>query len=228
MLSMIKQNVTKGYAVLAALYSFSLVASNLMAGKLASFNGAVLPAAVVVYPVVYILSDLMTEVYGMRLSMLAIKLNAVCCALLAVLMTVTVSLPFPDFWEGQEAYAAVFSTAPRIVAASLIAYYLGDWLNSAVLSVMKSHMPQGGFPLRAVMSTAVGQIADTGVFIGIAFAGQMPVQALAGMMAAQYMFKVGYEIACIPVTARIVRRWKIWDGVNQFDKGDLITLYKPI
>jgi uncharacterized integral membrane protein (TIGR00697 family) len=177
---------------------------------------------------VYMLSDLMTEVYGIRLSMLAIKLNAVCCALLAALMTIALYLPFPTFWHGQEAYTVVYSTTPRIVTASLIAYYLGDWLNSAVLSIMKVYMPQGGFPLRAIMSTVVGQLVDTGLFIGIAFVGQIPGQALINMMLAQYAFKVGYEIVCVPVTTRVVRRWKAWDGFDQYDVGEFKSLYKPI
>lgn len=223
-----ESRITKGYAILAVLYAFMLVTSNIIAGKIFAVGGILLPAAVIIYPCVYIISDLMTEVYGFRLSLLSIRLNTLCSLLFVGVVAVVLRLPYPDFWTNQGAFVGVFRTTPRIVLASLAGYYLGDWLNSATLSIMKVRVRRGGFPLRAILSTMLGQVADTGLFIFIAFFGTMPTGVLLQMMLAQYMVKVGYEAVCTPLTAYIVARWKEWDGVDQYDVGNARSLYRIV
>lgn len=215
-----RNKVTKGYMILAVAYMFILMVSNLMAGKLLLLGGPggiVLDCATIIFPLVYIMSDLMTEVYGIELSMLSIRINVICSVVMAGLLLLLVYLPYPSFWQGQEAYAKVFTTTPRIIVASLCAYYFGDWSNSAILSVLKIKAPKKGFAYRAILSTVVGQCVDTGIFVTLAFIGTMPGKILIQMMLAQYIFKVSYETICVPITTRVVVRWKKWDMTDHLD-----------
>lgn len=213
-----KDKITKGYLVLAVAYIFLLLVSNIMAGKLSLFAGMVFPSAVIIFPLVYVISDLMTEVYGIELSMFLIRVNTICSALMAVLLLILVALPYPDFWKHQEAYATVFFTTPRIILASLCGYYFGDWLNSTILSVLKAKANKLGFAFRSIVSTTVGQVVDTSLFIVIAFTGVVPSEILLQMVIVQYLFKVSYGILCVPFTSKIVKLWKKWDGTDVTDK----------
>ena len=155
--------ITPMFLVLSITYTVTLILSNIIACKLITVGGYILPAAVIVYPIVYIISDIMTEVYGMRLSMLTIKMNASMNVLMVVVFVIATMLPFPDFWKGQVSFETVFGTTFRIVCASLVGYYIGDWANSMTISMLKRWTNGKCFPFRAIMSTLVGQIFDTGL-----------------------------------------------------------------
>ena len=221
-----KKGFTKGYVILCVLYAFLLTLSNVMTGKVISVCGITLTAGILVFPAVYIISDLMTEVYGIRLSMLSIRLNTLCALIFAIMSLVLVALPYPVFWQGQEAYKTVFLTTPRIIVASLIGYYFGDWLNSSIISWLKVKQGGKGFAARAIWSTVFGELADTGLFFMLAFIGTMPLRVLVGIIVAQYCAKVGYEAICVPITARIVKFWKAWDAMDIYDTGE-IGQYNP-
>jgi uncharacterized integral membrane protein (TIGR00697 family) len=217
------------YTCLAITYAVALVLSNLIASKLITVFGFVLPAAVIIYPLVYIISDIMTEVYGMRMSMLSIKMNAFMNIMMVIVFYVTLQLPWPSFWGGQEAMVSVFGSTPRIVLASLLGYYFGDWANSMVISFMKVKMKGKMFAVRAIGSTLVGQAVDTGLFILIAFAGIVPTNVLIQMIIAQYIVKCGYEAICVPLTTAIVGWWKKKEEIDVFDEEEkFATLYKPV
>ena len=223
---MYNERASRGFLILSVIYVFMLTLANIMAGKIIIVHGVLLPAAIIVFPIVYIISDLMTEVYGMKLSMLSIRLNVLCCFILAVMSQALIMLPYPDFWQGQAAYTAVFKSTPRIIAASLIGYYFGDWLNSAVISYMKVKQQGKGFAIRAILSTMAGQVMDTGLFIVIAFYGTMPLPMLLGMVIAQYCAKVGYEILCVPITTKVVKFWKAHFKADFYDSGE-VGVYNP-
>jgi len=218
--------ITPMFLVLCIVYTTTLILSNIIACKLIQVAGYILPAAVIVYPIVYIISDIMTEVYGMRLSMLAIKMNTAMNFLMVVVFAVASVLPFPAFWANQPAFDAIFGTTFRIVCASLIGYYVGDWANSMTISVMKQWTKGKWFPFRAIASTLVGQVFDIGLFITIAFAWIVPWDVLTGMIVAQYVVKVGYEAVCVPLTTVVVRWWKAHESFEVWDEMDLET-YKP-
>lgn len=208
---------TTMFVVLAVFYAALLLLSNVVAGRLITLWGIILPGAVVIYPLVYIFSDIMTEVYGIRLSLLSIKLNVAVNVLMVGVFYLVLVIPAPGFFKATPAYYAVLHQTGRVVFASLVAYFLGDYINSSTLSIMKRVTHKRFFGLRAVASTALGQIADTGLFIFIVFYGVVPVNVLFGMMLAQYVFKVGYEAISLPITYKVVAWWKRKEGLDVVD-----------
>jgi uncharacterized integral membrane protein (TIGR00697 family) len=136
---------------------------------------------------------------------------------MAAVFMLVVILPHPDFWQSQNAYQVVLGMTPRIVAASLIGYFLGEFVNSAVLSKMKLLTKGKWLFTRTIGSTIVGEGIDTVIFITIAFAGTVALPALLSMMAAQYVFKVVFEVAATPLTYLAVGWVKKKEAVDTYD-----------
>lgn len=202
---------------LTCLFVTCLLISNIIAGKLISVYGMILPAAVILFPITYLFGDILTEVYGYRDTRLVIWIGFAANFLMAVVFLATVALPYPAFWKDQTAYATVLGFTPRLVIASLLAYLAGEFLNSTVLSKLKVVSKGRMLWLRTIGSTVVGQGVDTLIFIGIAFYGVMPLGVLGGMMLAQYVWKVLYETAVTPFTYLIVGWVKRREGLDVYD-----------
>lgn len=213
------KGVSSLYVVLGCLFVTCLLLSNMIAGKLISVFGMVLPAAVILFPVTYIFGDILTEVYGFKRSRLIIWTGFACNLLMSLVFILIVALPHPDFWQFQDAYAAVLGMTPRVVAASLIAYFLGEFSNSVVLSKMKLLTRGRWLFSRTIGSTVVGEGIDTVIFITISFAGTVAVPVLLSMIAAQYICKVFYEIAATPLTYLVVGWVKKKEAVDTYDWG---------
>lgn len=211
------KKVSSLYVILGCLFVTCLLISNIIAGKLISVFGMVLPAAVILFPVAYIFGDILTEVYGFKRSRLIIWTGFACNLLMAAVFMLVVILPHPDFWQSQNAYQVVLGMTPRIVAASLIGYFLGEFVNSAVLSKMKLLTKGKWLFTRTIGSTIVGEGIDTVIFITIAFAGTVALPTLLSMMAAQYVFKVVFEVAATPLTYLAVGWVKKKEAVDTYD-----------
>jgi len=212
--------ITPMFCVLAITYAGVLLISNIITSKLINVCGIVLPAAVILFPLVYIMSDVMTEIYGIRLSVIAIKTNAFLNLFMSLIFMVAINIPAPDFWKGQEAFVTVLGSTPRMVIASLIGYFMGDMANSISLSIMKVRTKNTIFEwffFRAIGSSLIGQIFDTFAFIFIAFYGIMPTSALFVMAVSQYVAKIGYEIVCYPLVSAVVNWWKNKEGIDVYD-----------
>jgi hypothetical protein len=165
----------------------------------------------------------------MRLSLTAIRMNVIVNVLLVAFTFIASKLPYPSWWQGQAAFATVFQYTWRIVLASMVGYYFGDWLNSAVISRMKVLSNGKYFPLRAFVSTLAGEGVDTILFCTIAFAGLMPTPALLTMIATQYVGKCAYEGIALPITIPVVKWWKRKEGMEVFDTTDnVVQTYRPL
>lgn len=187
----------------AAAYCCCLLISNLTAGKTFDAGFASLPCAVVVFPLVYILNDVLTEVYGFKQAR-NIVLTGFALNLLAVAAySVTLALPSSAFFGNQEAFEIVLGNTPRLLTASLAAYLIGSLVNAKVMEAMKERNEKA-LMLRCVASTLFGETIDAALFIGIAFVGSMPVSALALMVVSQAAFKTAYEVVVYPVTRKII------------------------
>jgi len=207
------------FVVTGILFVSCLLISNIIAGKLVSFFGMVLPAAVILFPVTYIFGDVLTEVYGFKKTRLIIWLGFASNALMVLIFSIVVALPHPDFWQGQDAYALVLGMTPKILFASLIAYFFGEFLNSIVLSKIKV-LTKGRFLwIRTISSTLVGESIDTIIFITIVFSGIVLGIQLWKMVLLQYLWKVIYEIALTPLTYIIVGWMKRKEGIDVYDIG---------
>ena len=211
---------------LFGLFITCLLISNVIAGRLISISGIVLPSAVILFPITYILGDVFTEVYGFKKTRLVIWGGFAANLLMSLIFMAAIAMPAPSFFEGKAAYAAVLGMTPRIVLASLIAYWAGEFANSIVLSLLKKTTKGKFLWMRTIGSTVVGQALDTALFIAISFAGSVPGAVLLQMMLAQYLFKVGYEILFTPLTYLVVNRVKKSETIDTFDAGIAYNPFK--
>lgn len=206
------------FLILFGAFLTCLLVSNIIAGKLMTIGTVVLPSAVIVFPITYLLGDLFTEVYGFRKTRLVIWIGFAANVLMSLLFLAAVALPVPGFFKAQAAYATVLGVTPRIVAASLIAYWAGEFANSITLSAMKKLTGGRYLWTRTIGSTIIGQGLDTALFITISFVGTVPGSALIQLIVAQYVFKVAYETVLTPVTYLVVGRVKRAEGIDTFDQ----------
>ena len=214
------KNVSKLFMIIGVIYVTCLLLSNLIAGKMWAVTESItLPAAVILFPITYIFGDIFTEVYGFKKARTIIWLGFGCSFFAVAVYLITIALPHPGFWDGQEAYATVLGTTPRIAAASFIGYLFGEFSNSVVLSKLK--VATGGKKLwiRTILSTLVGEGLDSLIFVTISFYGTMDNAALARMILFQYLFKVCYEALFTPVTYAIVNWLKKKEETDVFDYG---------
>src|SRR5262247_4259319 len=188
------------FVTFAALFVTCLLTANIMAAKLISVGGVVLTAGIVVFPVSYIVGDVLTEVWGYAATRRVIWLGFGCNALMVLAIWLGGELPPAPFWRGQGAYEEILGHTPRILAASFVAYLVGEFANAFVLAKLKIATQGRWLWTRTIGSTVVGQALDTGVFISLAFAGTVPLGVLTQIIAGQWVFKVLYEAAATPLT----------------------------
>lgn len=198
---------TSLFAFLLATFCSCLIISNILAFKVFCFCGFTLPAAVILFPVVYIVNDILAELFDFKQVRKGIFLGFALNLLAVAAYTVAIALPAPDYFTGQEAFALVLGNSARVLCASFAAYLVGSVLNAFIMDRMKR---TGGrkLMLRCVLSTLAGESADACIFITIAFIGTMPMQSLLQMMVLQAAFKTLYEVVCFPVTKLLIGKMK--------------------
>lgn len=209
-----------------------IVCSNIIgAGKVASLFGFSFGAGVLFFPLSYLLGDVLTEVYGYARARRVIWAGFAAAAFAALMAAFIVWIPPSASWnvdvggvDKQTAFALNFGQAPRIVVASCLAIWAGEFANSFVLSRMK--VASGGKALwkRTISSTAVGQAVDKIIFYPLAFAGEWAPALILTVMATNYALQVAWEALLTPVTYRVVGFLKRVEGVDVFDKE---TDYTP-
>ena len=215
------------YPLVVAAFVTTLIVSNIIAVKLVTLFGLTLPAAIVLFPVAYICGDVLTEVYGYAAARRAIWIGFGCNLVAVAAIVVGGWLPASSLWtagfystagQAQQAYQAILGFAPRLLAASFIAYLVGEFLNAYVLARMK--LASGGRRLwmRTIGSTLVGQAADSILFLTLAFAGILPPAALLVAILSQWLVKSAYEAVATPLTYLVVNRLKRSEGLDAFDR----------
>jgi len=196
------------YTILASLFVGCLLISNIIAFKLVDVWGLTLPAAVIIFPVVYIVNDILAEIYGFQKARQVIFLGFAINLLAVIAYNIAILLKAPVWFGGDAAFTIVLSSSFRLLIASFIAYLIGTTLNSYVMVKMRKDKPAGskGLFFRAIASTGVGEFTDALIFITIAFIGTMPINALLTMILAQAIFKTVYEIVVFPATKVIINK----------------------
>jgi len=207
------------YDLLVHIFVVLLLISNLVGQKITAIGPVRVGGAQLLFPLTYIFGDVFTEVYGYGASRRAIWIGFFASTLLSLMCVFMVWLPPAPGWNNQEAYRTVFYQVPRMVAASLIAYWCGEFANSFVLAKMK--LWTGGEHLwtRTVGSTIVGQAVDTGVFMTLAFGGSLTRSLIASLVFWSYLFKVVYEVLATPLTYAVVNFLKRHEDVDTFDRA---------
>lgn len=204
-------------APLSCIFVTTLIVSNIIAVKIGSFGGYFLPVAVLVFPLSYIFSDILTEVYGFA-AMRRIIWTGFFCNLLAVLFIWLGGLiPAAPFFAGQDAYMSILGATPRILGASFVAYLVGEFTNALILSRLKVRTQGKYLWLRTISSTFIGEGLDSVLFITLAFSGVLPSEALPTLILTQWLFKVAVEVLATPFTYLIVTYLKRNEGIDTFD-----------
>lgn len=221
------------FTFITALFVVTLVTSNIIAVKLVHIFGLILPAAVILFPMAYIIGDVLTEVYGYARARQVIWTGFFCNLIAVLAIWIGGVLPSASFWSAgvfktpetaQQAYQAILGFTPRLLLASFTAYLVGEFLNSYVLARLKVRTKGRFLWLRTISSTVVGQGADSAIFISIAFWGIFAPSDIGLAILSQWVFKVVYETLATPLTYLIVNRLK---SVEQEDFFDSKTDFNP-
>lgn len=210
--------------VITGLFVAVLLISNVAATKLFDLGGMPFDGGALLFPLSYIFGDILTEVYGFRASRRVIWTGFAACGLMAATFHIVGALPPHAEWSGQAAFETILLYTPRIVAASVVAYLAGEFLNAIVLAKMKIRSQGRALWKRTIGSTLLGQAVDTALFCMIAFGGMIPAGEMAKYILAGYAFKCGVEILFTPATYVIVGFLKRTEGVDHYDVG---TKFNP-
>ncbi len=212
--------------LMGIVFNVCLIAANLLETKVIQLGSLTVTAGLLVFPISYIINDCIAEVWGFRKALLIIWSGFVMNFFVVTLGLIAVSLPAAPFWEGEEHFNFVFGMAPRIVAASLMAFLVGSFLNAYVMSRMKIASRGRNFSARAIWSTVVGETADSLIFFPVAFGGVIAWRELVVMMGLQILLKSAYEVVILPVTIRVVKAVKRIDGSDVYDEGISYKVWK--
>jgi hypothetical protein len=211
--------------LISGIFITCLLIANIIAVKLVTIFGLVVPAAVVIFPISYIFGDVLTEVYGYKVSRRVIWLGFFCNLLAVAAIWTGQVLPGAAFWDAQDAYVRILGFAPRLLVASFIAYLVGEFANSFVLAKLKIATNGRWLWLRTISSTLVGQGLDSAVFMTMAFVGTIPAEGLANAVVTQWLFKTAYEALVTPLTYVAVNFLKRQEGIDIYDRE---TNFNPL
>ena len=212
-----KEKVSVPFMLLGILFNVCLIAANLLETKVIQIGSLTVTAGLLVFPISYIINDCIAEVWGFKKARLIIWSGFAMNFFVVALGLIAVAIPAAPFWEGEEHFDFVFGMAPRIVAASLMAFLVGSFLNAYVMSKMKVASQGRNFSARAIWSTVVGDTADSLIFFPVAFGGVIAWKELLIMMGIQIVLKSLYEVMILPVTIRVVKAIKKIDGSDVYD-----------
>ena len=212
-----KEKVSVPFMLLGILFNVCLIAANLLETKVIQIGSLTVTAGLLVFPISYIINDCNAEVWGFKKARLIIWSGFAMNFFVVALGLIAVAIPAAPFWEGEEHFDFVFGMAPRIVAASLMAFLVGSFLNAYVMSKMKVASRGRHFSARAILSTLAGETADSLIFFPVAFGGIIAWRELLIMMCIQIILKSMYEVIILPVTIRVVKAIKKIDGSDVYD-----------
>lgn len=214
-----KNQVSVIFMMSGILFTTCLLLANIMAVKIIQIGPWAAPAGVLIFPVAYILNDVIAEVWGYKKARLIIWSGFAMNLLMVLFFSLTIAMPSAVFWSEQNNFAKIIGSTPRIVFASITAYLVGSFLNAFIMSRMKILSNGKNFGLRAIISTIAGESADSFIFISVAFAGLFSAKALLIMIATQALLKTIYEIIVLPLTTLLVKWVKKVENQDVFDKS---------
>ena len=203
---------------ITALFVTVLLISNVASTKIVAFGPLTFDGGTILFPLSYIFGDILTEVYGYARSRKVIWIGVAAALLMSLTFIVVGALPPAADWPHQDAYNTILGLTPRIITASLIAYFAGEFSNSFTLAKLKLWTQGRQLWLRTISSTLVGQVVDTALFILIAFTGVLPNSLLWTLIVSNYLFKCGVEILFTPVTYWVTGWLKQQEHEDYYDR----------
>lgn len=216
---------SKFFQLISAVFVTCLVISNIIAVKIGAFGPYFLPAAVILFPVTYIIGDILTEVYGYAAARRVIWTGFLCNLFAVVAILIAIRIPAAPFFPDQSAFASILGFTPRLLAASFSAYLIGQFANSLVMAKMKIKTDGKYLWTRTIGSTIVGEGLDSAVFISLAFVGVVPDAAILPLILTQWVFKTLFEVVATPITYAAVGYLKKSEGIDVYDRG---TNFSPV
>lgn len=220
------QQVSVLFMLFSILFCVCLIAANLLETKQISVLGFSLTGGLIVFPVSYIINDCVCEVWGYRKARLLIWVGFAMNFFFVSMGALCDWIPGAPYWDNDAGFHAVFGLAPRVAAASFVAFLLGSFANAYVMSRMKLHDEGKHFSARAILSTVAGESIDSLIFFPLALYGVVPTESLPELMIAQVVLKTAYEVIALPLTIRVVRYLKRSEGVDVYDEGIDYNIWK--
>ena len=204
-----KERVTLIQLYISVFYVAALIISNVIASRQVLLPGGIEQnGALFIFPITYILSDILSEVFGYRASRQTCWLAFIANIFMSIAFYLICMLPAPVWFTDTQAFSTVLQAVPRITIASLTAFVLGDWLNDIIFKRMKGSKGSEGYALRAIISSFFGELVDSSVFLLIAFLGTMPIKSMIIMVPTYVILKVLYEIIFLPLNMFIMKKCK--------------------
>ena len=204
---------------MAIVFTVCLIASNILETKQMVFGPLHLTGGLLIFPISYILNDVVCEVWGYRKASILIWTGFLVNFAFVGIAALAEAIPGAPYWENEEGFHAIFGLTPRIALSSFISFLAGSFVNAYVMSRMKISDQGRRFPLRAILSTVFGEGADSLIFFPLAFYGVLPDEELPLMMLSQVIIKTLYEVIVLPVTIRVVKWTKRYEGEDVYDNG---------
>ncbi|GAB6959222.1 queuosine precursor transporter [Prevotella aurantiaca JCM 15754] len=221
-----KQQVSVLFMLFSILFCVCLIAANILETKQISVLGISLTGGLIVFPISYIINDCVCEVWGFQKARLLIWTGFSMNFFFVAVGAICNWIPGAPYWTNQEGFDAIFGLAPRIAAASFMAFIVGSFANAYVMSKMKIHDGGKRFSLRAVVSTIVGESCDSVIFFPLALGGVIPSNELLKLMIWQVILKTLYEVIALPITIRVVKKLKEHEGEDVYDNGVNYSIWK--
>lgn len=205
-----------------------LITANVLETKQISLGIFNITGGLIVFPVSYIINDCVCEVWGYRKARLLIWLGFAMNFLFVLFGAIADAIPAAPYWHNDEGFHAVFGLAPRIAAASFVAFLVGSFVNAYVMSRMKINSDGRNFSLRAILSTIFGEGADSLIFFPLALYGVVPTSELPIFILTQVVLKTLYEVVVLPVTIYVVKKTKQIEGEDAYDNGISYSVWKVL
>ena len=207
----------KYLSTISVLFVSVLLISNIASTKIVDLKWFVFDGGTLLFPLSYIFDDILTEVYGYKESRKTIWLGFFSALMMSIIFIIVDKLPPATGWNNQAAFDAILGLTPRIVCASLIAYFFGEFSNSFVLAKMKILTKGKWLWTRTIGSTVVGELVDSTIFILIAFFGILPNSLLFTLIVSNYLFKTAVEVLFTPITYKVVSFLKRKENEDYYD-----------
>ena len=208
------------------LFCVCLILANLLETKQIAVGPVSLTGGLIVFPVSYIINDCVCEVWGFRKARLLIWGGFAMNFLFVAVAALCDWIPGAPYWHNEAGFHAIFGLAPRIAAASFVAFLVGSFFNAYVMSKMKIHDGGRYFSARAILSTVAGESCDSLIFFPLALSGVVPARELPVLIFSQIFLKTAYEIVVLPLTIRVVKYVKQYEGTDAYDDGISYSVWK--
>ncbi|MFA4047414.1 queuosine precursor transporter [Prevotella sp. PCHR] len=221
-----QNNVSVLFMLFSILFCVCLITANVLETKQISFGLVNITGGLLVFPVSYIINDCVCEVWGYRKARLLIWTGFAMNFIFVMFGALADFIPGAPYWDNEDGFHAVFGLAPRIAAASFVAFLAGSFINAYVMSRMKLSSGGRHFSVRAVVSTIFGETADSLIFFPLALWGVIPVSEMPSLIVSQVVLKTLYEIMVLPVTIRVVRKTKEFEDTDVYDEGISYNIWK--